>query len=111
MRNTSAVTSSSVGRALLTYTIRLARNASSASTDETRAPWAMPSTLVQVLFDPLRLAQQVRGMLIGDLDKFLQRFHRLFEFVGELGVFLVLPGIAQGGEARLQRNHLVLQIR
>lgn len=65
--------------------------------------------LIQVFLDPLGFAQEERRMGVGTLDEFLQDLHRVLEFLRELGVFLVLPGIAQRGKARLQERHAVLR--
>jgi len=43
-------------------------------------------------------------------NELLQRLHRQPEFVGELLVFLVLPGVSQRREAGLQQNQPVLQV-
>src|ERR1035438_3498261 len=90
--------------------IRLARKDSSASTDVTWARSGMALSLVQVLLDALRLSQQVRRMLVGDLDELLQRLHGLLEFIRKLDVLLILPRVAQRRESRLQRHHLVLKV-
>jgi hypothetical protein len=65
--------------------------------------------LVQVLLNPLRLAEQERRMLVGAFDEFLEHLHCVAKFFGELGVFLILPGVAEGSEARLQERHPILR--
>src|SRR5580698_3893655 len=68
------------------------------------------SPLVEIFVNALGLAQQVRCMDFGSLDKFFQRLHGGFKFLGKLFVFLVLPGIAQGGETRHQENEPVFEV-
>jgi len=58
----------------------------------------------------LSLAEEIGGVLVGDVDEFLERLERLLEFLGEFDVLLVLPGIAQSGEAGLKRDHLILKV-
>jgi len=41
---------------------------------------------------------------------FLRALHRLLEFVGELRVLLVRPGVAERAETGLQRSHAVLEV-
>ena len=41
---------------------------------------------------------------------FFKRLHGLLEFLGELGVLLVLPAVAQRRKPRLQRRHAVLEV-
>jgi hypothetical protein len=43
--------------------------------------------------------------------KLPQSLDRLGEFLGKFRVLLVLPGLPEGREARLQGRHPVLQIR
>src|SRR4051794_6757954 len=90
----------------------------SASTDLTSAV-SMPgsSALLQVVFDPLGLPQQEGDVLGGRLNKTRQHLHRLVELLGELGVLLVAPGVAeadhlavQGGQAGLQVGVEALQV-
>src|SRR5271157_613333 len=90
--------------------IRVDRKDSSASTEVTWARSGMGLALVQVFLDALSLSQQVGRVLVGDLDELLQRLHGLLELLGELGVLLVLPGVAQRRKTRLQRDELVLHI-
>ena len=78
--------------------------------DVTWAPTAMILSLVQIFFDTLGLAQQVRGVLIGYLNEPLHRLERLDKFIGKLLVLLILPTITQRGETPLQRRHSVLEI-
>ena len=49
-------------------------------------------------------------MFLGQLGEFFQRLHRLLEFLGKLFVFLILSGIAQRREPRVQQRHPVFQI-
>src|SRR5688500_8032322 len=67
-------------------------------------------TLVQVFFDPLRLAQKVRRMFFRNLDEFFYDFHRGDEFLGKFFVLLVLPGAAERGKTRLERGGFDLDI-
>src|ERR1035441_5033670 len=90
--------------------IRLARKASSASTDVTWARSGMALALVQVFLYALGFSQQIRRMLVGDLDEPLERLHGLLELLRELHVLLVLPGVAQRRKPRLQRHDLVLEV-
>src|SRR5258708_6426327 len=90
--------------------ISAARKASSASTELTWAFCGIELTLVQVILDALSLSQQIRRVLIGNLDEFLHRLHHRLELLGELRVFLVLPGVAERGESRLERNEPILQV-
>src|SRR6266516_4667746 len=88
----------------------VARKASRASTEVTWARWGMGLALVEILFDALGLAQQVRRVLVGHFDEFFHRLHGLLEFFGELGVLLVLPRVAQRRKPRLQRNDPILEV-
>src|SRR5277367_5381519 len=81
-----------------------------ASIEVTLARSAMSLTLVQVFLDALCLAHEVGRVLVGSLDKFLQRFDGLLEFLRKLDLFLVLPRVAQCGEPGLKRGHAVLKI-
>lgn len=50
--------------------------------------------LIQILLDPLRLAQEERRMIVGTFDELFQNLHRVAELLGKLCVFLILPSIA-----------------
>ena len=65
----------------------------------------------QILLDALRLAEQVGRVTAGNFRELLQRLDGLRELICELGVLLVLPRVAQRGEARLERGHAVLEFR
>ena len=65
------------------------------------------SSLVQILLDPLRLAQQERRVFLRHFSEFLQGLHRLLEFVGKFFVLLVLPGVAKRGEPRVEQHHAI----
>ena len=41
-------------------------------------------------------------MLVGDLDELLERLHGLLELLGKFRLLLILPSVAQRGEAGLQ---------
>src|SRR5580704_3098091 len=81
-----------------------------ASTEVTWARSGMRLVLVQIFFDALGFAQEIGRVLVGSLDKFFERLHGLLEFVGELHLFLILPGVAQRGEAGLEGGHAVLEV-
>ena len=49
-------------------------------------------------------------MLARHLDEFFQGFHGSFEFLGEFFVFLVGPGITEGGEASVEHAHAVFKV-
>ena len=57
--------------------------------------------LGEVFFDALGLTQEERRVLTGDFDEFCQGLHGMAELFCELGVLLVLPGVAEGGEPGL----------
>ena len=50
--------------------------------------------LVQILFDPLRFAQQEGGLFLGNFYEFLQDFHRCDKVFSELQLLLILPSAA-----------------
>jgi hypothetical protein len=66
--------------------------------------------LTEVFLYSLRLPQQEWGLLVRHFDELLERFHGLLEFIRELGVFLILPSVAEGSEAGLKRDDAVLEI-
>src|SRR5579859_383358 len=70
----------------------------------------MMSALVKIFLDALGLAQQIRRVHLRKFDEFLQCLHRLFEFLGEFLMFLVLPGVPQRAEAGLQQDHPILEV-
>src|SRR5439155_3896100 len=94
VRTTSSLTSSRTQPAFSRYTIRLVLKASIASIEVTLAVGDMTLMLGQILLDALGLAQQKRRVLAGNLHEFQQRLHGLSELFGELGMLLVLPGLA-----------------
>jgi hypothetical protein len=65
--------------------------------------------LVQVFLDALRFAQEKGRVLVGTLDELLENLHRVAEFLGKLGMFLVLPRVTQCAKARLEQRHPVLK--
>lgn len=67
------------------------------------------SVLFEVFLDALGLAQEEGCLAVGGFDEFAEDLHGVAEFLGEFGVFLVLPGIAQGVEPRLEGGHAVLE--
>ncbi len=65
--------------------------------------------LLHVLFDPLRLSQQIRDMVLIRLDESRQQFQVLTEFLSEFQMLLIAPGLTErielprnGTEAGLQ---------
>src|SRR5438477_6631561 len=111
VRTTSSLTSSRTQPAFSRYTIRLALKASMASIEVTLAVWGMTLMLGQILLDALGFPQQKRRVLAGNLHEFQQRLHGLPELFGELGMLLVLPGLAQRGEPGLQQGDSILKIQ
>ena len=65
---------------------------------------------MQIFLDALGFSQEIGRVLLGQLDKFFERLHRRLEFIGELLVFLVLPGVAQRAEARLEHHQPVFEV-
>ncbi len=51
--------------------------------------------LLQILFNPFRLALQERYVHVGDFEEMLDHVQRLLEFLRELFVFLISPRIGQ----------------
>jgi len=51
--------------------------------------------LLQIFLDALGLSQQVRRVLLGQLDKSLQCLHRQFKLLCEFLMLLVLPSVSQ----------------
>ena len=49
-------------------------------------------------------------MFLGQIDKLLQGFHGLPEFLGELFVFLVLPGVAERGKTSMEHAHSIFEV-
>src|SRR5882672_5547051 len=76
------------------------------------APRAGPhaSSLPQVLFHALRLAQQKRDVQPGRLEEAIGRDQRLLELLVELDLLLVAPALAQAVELPAQDQHLVFQL-
>src|SRR5205823_6479505 len=113
VRRISSLISSRQRCALSRNTIRLARKLSSASIDETCACSLMPSTLVEILLDPLRFPHEIRSLRLGNFRKLSQHFHRGNKFLCELFVLLVLPRAAERIEARLKCRgahlHIVIE--
>jgi hypothetical protein len=70
----------------------------------------MDSVLGEVIFDAPGFAEEERDVLVGDFDELEECFHGALEFIGEAGVLLVLPGIAEGGESGLEEGEAVLGI-
>jgi hypothetical protein len=72
------------------------------------------SALLEIFLDPFGLAEQERDVLIGRVDEPLDHLEGLFEFLDELVVFTVAPGLAQTAELTVQRgqlrHHLVIEL-
>jgi hypothetical protein len=68
------------------------------------------SALGEVFLDPLSFAQEERHVLIGDLHELRQSLHRAPELVSEPGMFLVLPGVPERRESRLEQTQPVPDI-
>src|SRR5688572_14390110 len=69
----------------------------------------LPSPLLKVFLDPLRLAQQIRGVLVGRLDVLGDDLHVLVEVLDEFLVLLVSPRRAQGVQLCAQRRQPLLE--
>jgi len=67
-------------------------------------------TLIEVLFDALRLSQEKWGVLLRDLHEFSEGFHGGDELLGKLLMLLILPGAAQRRETGIQSRGLGLHI-
>ena len=67
-------------------------------------------TLVEVLLNPLRFAEQEGGVFLGNFHELPEDFHRREELLGEFFVVLILPGRAQRGEPGLKLGGLHLDI-
>src|SRR5262249_8075163 len=69
------------------------------------------SSLLQVLFDALCFPQEKRDVQVRGFHEGLDDVQGLREFLGELVVLLVAPGIAQISELALKRRHAIAQVR
>jgi hypothetical protein len=65
--------------------------------------------LLEIFLDPFGLAEQKRDMFVGRPDELAENLNGLREFAGELLVFLIAPGVAEGGELSVQDGELMLQ--
>lgn len=61
------------------------------------------SALVEIMLDALGLAEEVWGVAFGDFEEGLEGLDELGELGGEFFLFLILPGISEGGEASHER--------
>jgi hypothetical protein len=66
--------------------------------------------LVEIFLDALGFPEEIRRMHFGKFDKLAQGFHGLPEFLRKFFVFLILPGIAERREPRLQQRKPVFEI-
>src|SRR5215212_844411 len=76
----------------------------------TSAPGVMGSALLEVVFDPLGLAEQERDVLLGHLQELLEDGDRLFELLGEPVVLLVPPGVPEGQELGVERRQVAADV-
>ena len=60
--------------------------------------------MVEVFLDALGLAEEEGRVLAGDFGEALEGLEGFLELLGELDVFLVLPGVAERGEPRRDRT-------
>ena len=63
--------------------------------------------LAEVFVEPVGLTQEERDMSFGGLQKFPQGDRRLFEFGGELVVFVVSPGLSKVLKLAVNGTHLL----
>jgi hypothetical protein len=68
------------------------------------------SMLLQVFLDAFRFALQEWHMLIGDVEKMLNDVQRLLEFLRELLMLLIAPGIAEPSHLGMQPGEALAQI-
>src|SRR5262249_5573423 len=68
------------------------------------------SPLLQVLIRPLGLAEQERNVLVGGIDEPLHDLHGLLEFLDELVVLAVPPGLPEAGELAVEHRQLVEEL-
>jgi hypothetical protein len=66
----------------------------------------MPSALLEIFVDSIRLAEQKGNVLPGRFQKARENLDRLGKVRLELVVFLIAPGIAEGGKLPLQDREL-----
>src|SRR5262245_51696201 len=111
-RRISASAASRAWRASAAKPTRAARKSCRAATDVTLADSLTADLLAlrQVLLDALGLAHQEGDVLVGQLDEAGDDGHGLLELLGELGVLLVAPGVAQAEHLAVQHRHAVLQL-
>jgi hypothetical protein len=65
--------------------------------------------LLEIFLDSLRLAKQKRDVIVGRSDKLAENLNGLCELAGELLMFLIAPGVAEGGELAVENGELMLQ--
>ena len=66
--------------------------------------------LLKIFFNPLRLAEQIRDVLVVGIDEALQVTQVLLEILGEFQVFLIAPSAAQRVELTGERRRAVGQV-
>ena len=59
-------------------------------------------SLLEVVLDVLGLAEEERALVGGTLHESTEHLHGFLEFLREFRMFLVLPGVAEGGESGLK---------
>ncbi len=78
-------------------------------TDSCRLAHMRMSALLQVFFDPLRLAKQIRDLLLRRFHETTEDLNGLGELLREALLLLIAPGIAESRELSLEDGELVLQ--
>ena len=66
--------------------------------------------LLQIFVDAFRLAHQERDMQVGNFEEMLDHVQGLLEFLRELFMLLVAPGVAQTRHLRVQARQTLAQI-
>ena len=66
--------------------------------------------LLKVVLDPLGLSKQEWDVDFGRLDEFCEGLHRDVEFLFELRLLLVTPGLRQRAHSGLERLHAPLEV-
>src|SRR5205085_8602099 len=92
------------------YLARAASQSRRAGMERTSAPGVMGLPLLEVFFDPFRLAEQERDVQVGRLDEPLEDLHGVLELLAEAVVLLVPPGVAEGEELGVQAAQVGLQV-
>ena len=66
--------------------------------------------LLQILLDAFRLALQERDVFVGDFEEMLDHVKGHLEFLGELDVLLIAPGVAEPGHLGVQSRQPLAQV-